>query len=128
MFCRCSRVVYGAIVVCAYGESGSYALAIDDDCGFRGCTRRGWLRVRVLDYGLDLAKVSALDGSRPLLSCVPPAVLDLDKLGTRCNRTVDVRGDLDLIAGSVEALCGIRATGKCFPLARRHRAPRVRRN
>src|SRR5713226_6050986 len=35
LFCRCSWVVYGAVVVCAYGEGGSYALAIDDDCGLR---------------------------------------------------------------------------------------------
>ena len=126
LFCCCSWVVYGTIVVCAYGESGSYALAIDDDCGLSGCTRRGGLGIRVLDYRFDLAEVAALDGSGPLLSCVPPAVLDLDKLGTGCNLAVDMRGELDLIAGSGEALCGIRATGKYFPLARRHRIHRVR--
>jgi hypothetical protein len=125
LFFLCSRVVYGAIVVCAYGESGSYALAIDDDCGLGGCTRRGWFGVRILDYRLDLAKVPALDGSGPLLSCVPPSVLDLDKLGTRCNLAVDMVRELDLIAGSGEALCGIRATGKYFLLARR-RVSRVR--
>jgi hypothetical protein len=100
LFFLCSWVVYGAIVVCAYGESGSHALAVDDDCGLSGCTRRGWLGVRVLDYLLDLAEVAALYGSGPLLSCVPPAVLDLDKLGTGCNLTVDVSRELDLIAGS----------------------------
>jgi len=100
LFCCCSWVVDGAIVVCAYGESGSYALAVDNDCGFRGCARRGWLGVRVFDYRLDLAEVAALDGSGPLLSCVPPAVLDLDKLGTGGNLAVDVLGELDLIAGS----------------------------
>ena len=100
LFFCCSWVVYGAIVVCAYGESGSYALAVDDDCGFRGCARWGWLGVRVLDYRLDLAEVPALDGSGPLLFCIPPSVLDLDKLGTGCNLAVDVRGELDLIAGS----------------------------
>ena len=47
--CGCAWVVYGAVVVGAYGDGGSYALAIDDDCGFRGCTRWGWLCVRVLD-------------------------------------------------------------------------------
>jgi hypothetical protein len=100
LFRRRSWIVDGAVVVRAYGEGGSYALAVDDDCGLSGCTRRGWLGVRVLDYGLDLAEVPALDGSGPLLSCVPPAVLDLDKLGTGCNLTVDVGGELDLIAGS----------------------------
>src|SRR6202041_2667893 len=63
LFVCCSWVVYRAIVVCAYGDSGSYALAVDDDCGFRGCARRSWLGVRVLDYRLDLAEVAALDGS-----------------------------------------------------------------
>src|SRR5260370_1337824 len=37
-FCR-SWIVYRAVVIRAYGESGSYALAIDDDCGLSGCTR-----------------------------------------------------------------------------------------
>ena len=128
LLCRCSWVVYGAIVICAYGEGGPYALAIDDDCGFRGCTRRGWLCVRILNYRLDLAEMPALDGPWPLLSCVPPAVLDLDKLGTRCNLAIDVSRELDLIAGAVETLCGIRATGKYFPLARHRRTPSVRRD
>jgi hypothetical protein len=83
-----------------YGECGSCALAVDDDCAFSGCTRQDWLGVGVLDYRLDLVEVPALDGSGPLLSCVPPAVLDLDKPGTGCNLTIDVRGELDLIAGS----------------------------
>ena len=125
LFFCCSWIVDGAIVVCTYGEGGSYALAINDDCGLSGCARRGWLGVRVLDYGLDLAEVPALDGSGPLLFCVPPAVLDLDKLGAGRNLTVDVGGEFDLIAGSGEALCGIRATGKYLLLARR-RLSRVR--
>jgi hypothetical protein len=70
------------------------ALTVDDDCGFSGCTRRGWLGIRVLFYRLDLAEVPALDGSRSLFSCVPPAVLDLDKLGSGCNLTVDECGEL----------------------------------
>jgi hypothetical protein len=37
-----------------------------------------------------------------------------------------VRLQLGRIAEGIAALCGIRATGKCFPLARRRRAPRVR--
>jgi hypothetical protein len=99
--------VYGAIVVRAYGEGGFYALAVDDDGGLSGCTRRGWLGVRVLFYRLDLAEVPALDGSGPLLSCVPPSVLDLDKLGPGRNLTVDVGGEFDLIAGSGEALIAV---------------------
>jgi hypothetical protein len=120
--------VYGAIVVCAYGDGGSYALAVDDDCGLSGCACQRWLGVRVLFYRLDLAEVPALDGSGPLLSRVPPTVLDLDKPGTGCNLAVDVLGEFDLIAGSGEALCGIRATGKYFPLARHRRTPSVRRD
>jgi hypothetical protein len=100
LFFCCSWVVYRAIVVCAYRESGPHALAIDDDCGFRGCARRGGLCVRVLDYRLYLAEVAALYGSGPLLSCVPPAVLDLDKFGTGRNLAVYMVRELDLIAGS----------------------------
>jgi hypothetical protein len=81
LFCCCSWVVYRAIVVCADGDSGSYAFAVDDDCGLRGCTRWGWLGVWVLFYPLDLAEVPALDRSRSLFSCVPPAVLDLISSG-----------------------------------------------
>jgi hypothetical protein len=109
------------MIVRAYGDDGSYALAVDDDGRFRGCTWWGGFCVRVLDYRLNLAEVPALDGSGPLLSCVPPAILDLDKLGTGCNLAVDVRGELDLIAGSVET-CGIWANCKSFLLALRCRA------
>src|SRR5258705_13931455 len=42
LFFCCSWVVYGTIVVRAYGEGGSYALAGDDDRGVCGCARRGW--------------------------------------------------------------------------------------
>jgi hypothetical protein len=121
LFCRCSWVMYGAIIVCAYGEGGSYAFAVDDDCGPSGCARRGWLGIRIFDCRLDLAEVDALDGSGPLLSCVPPSVLDLDKLGTGCNLTVDMCGELDLIAGSVEALVAVSYVRKrevLYPLRR----------
>jgi len=90
LFRRRSWIMDGTVVVRAYGEGGSYALAVDDDCGLSGCTRRGGLGVWVLFYCLDLAEVPALDGSGPLLSCVPPAVLDLDKLGTGCNLAVNM--------------------------------------
>jgi hypothetical protein len=126
LFFCCSWVVYWASVVRAYGESGSYALTVGNDCGLSGCTGRGWLGVRVLDYDLDLAEVPALDGPGPLLSWVPPAVLDLDKLRARCNLAVDVSRELDLVARSREALCGIRATGKYFLLARHSRASHLR--
>jgi hypothetical protein len=51
---------------------------------------------------------------------------DLHKLRLRGNLLLNVRLQLGRIAEWVGALCGIRATGKCFPLARRRRAPRVR--
>src|SRR5260370_41075475 len=47
LFRRRSWIVDGAVVVGAYAEGGSYALAVDDDCGLSGCTRRGWLGVRI---------------------------------------------------------------------------------
>jgi hypothetical protein len=72
--------------------------------------------------------VAALHRSGSLLLGIAPAVLDLNESGMGCNLPVKECLNLAVVAGSVEALCGIRATGKCFPLARRHRAPRVRRN
>jgi hypothetical protein len=50
--------------------------------------------------------MAALDGSGPLLSCVPPSVLDLDEVGTGCDLAVDMRRDLGLKAFSVQALVG----------------------
>lgn len=96
--------MYRAVVVGAYGNGGSYALAIDDDGGFRGCTRRGWLCIWVLYYRFDLPKYSALDCSGPLFFRVPPSVLDLDKLGAGCDFAVEMICEFDLIAVSVEAL------------------------
>jgi hypothetical protein len=95
---------YRAVVVGTHGNGGSYALAIDDDGGFRGCTRRGWLCIWVLYHHFDLPKYSALDCSGPLLFRVPPSVLDLDKLGTGCDFAVKMMGEFDLIAISVQAL------------------------
>ncbi len=56
-------VVDGAMVVGANGEDGAYALAVDHEGGFGGGA--GWLRlgVGVVGGGVDLAEVSALDGS-----------------------------------------------------------------
>jgi hypothetical protein len=48
-------------------------------------------------------------------------------LRTRREFPVDIGYDFGLIAEPIQALCGIRATGKCFPLARHRRSPRVRR-
>jgi hypothetical protein len=50
---------------------------------------------------------------------------DLDKLRLDGNLLGDVCANLRLIAAWVGALCGIRATGKYFPLARR-RVSRMR--
>src|SRR5260370_28942756 len=82
LFCGCSWIVYRAVVVRAYGEGGSYALAVDDDCGLSRCTRRGWLGVRGL--GLHLAERPALGGSGPPLSLGSPAGLRTDTLATGC--------------------------------------------
>ena len=113
--CGCSWIMYRALVVGAYGDGGAYAFSVDDDRGLGCFARKHWLRIGVFDSILNLAEVPALHGSGPLLSCVPPAVLDLDKLGTGCNLAVDVRGELDLIAGSVEAVVASERhkTGKC---------------
>ncbi|MDW5267538.1 MAG: hypothetical protein SA176_17485, partial [Edaphobacter sp.] len=52
---------------------------------------------------------------------------DLDELRLRGDPLGKMSSDLGLIAVRVGALCGIRATGKCFPLARRRSAPGMRR-
>jgi hypothetical protein len=70
--------------------------------------------------------MTALHGSGSLLLGIAPAVLDLHESGMGGNLAVKERLNLDLVAIGVKALCGIRATGKCFSLARRRRAPRVR--
>lgn len=56
---------------------------------------------------------------------VAVSVLNLDKFGMSSNLAVDVGVNLYLLAGRIKALCGIRATGKYFPLARHCRAFRV---
>ena len=56
---------------------------------------------------LDLAEVAALYGSGPLLLRIAVAVLDLHKLGTRRNFTVDVGVYLDVKARGVKALAAL---------------------
>jgi hypothetical protein len=67
--------------------------------------------------------MATLHGSRPLFFRIPPTVFDLHKLRLGRYLAVDVSLNLAVVASGIEALCGIRATGKCFPLARRRRAP-----
>src|ERR1700739_42038 len=54
LFCCCSWIVDGAMIVRTYGEGGSYALAVDYDRGLSGCTWCGRFCVRVLDYRINL--------------------------------------------------------------------------
>ena len=74
---------------------------------------------------LDLNILAAGDDLAAIL-CLAVGRADLDNLRLRCNLLLDVRLQFRRIAGWIGTLCGIRATGKCFPLARRRRAPRVR--
>ena len=46
-------------------------------------------------------------GSGPLLPRAVVSVLDLDQFGTGRNLAVDEGVDLDLVAGTLQALCGI---------------------
>jgi hypothetical protein len=92
MFCRCARIMHGAVVVCAYCEGGAYTLAVDDDCWFGCGAWRGWFGVGIVHDGFYLAEVAALSGSGFLLLCVPPSVLDLDKLGACRNLAVYMSG------------------------------------
>lgn len=54
-----ARVMDGAVVVGANGEDGTYALAVDDDCGLGCCAWCYRLGNGVIGV-LDLVEVSAL--------------------------------------------------------------------
>ncbi len=60
-----------------------------------------------------------------MLLGIAPSVLDPDEAGMGGNLPVKERLKVGVVAGGVKALCGIRATGKYFPLARHCRAYRV---
>lgn len=109
----------GAIIVGAYRERGSYALAVDDDGGL-GCLARHYrLGVGVVGV-LDLAEVSALDGSGALFLRAAVSVLDLDKLGTGCSLAVDEVVNLDLVAVSIKTVVAVgyvREEGRVEPAA-----------
>jgi hypothetical protein len=74
----------------------------------------------------EFAVLVFLQSSRVVLLWRSPCRLDGDEIRPRDNLAVDVGSHLGLEAWRVKALCGIRVTGKCFPLARRRRAHRVR--
>ena len=73
------------------------------------------LELNLLAAGNDLAPILRLTVDRA----------DLDDLRLGCDLPLDLRFQFGRVAEGVGALCGIRATGKCFPLVRRRRAPRV---
>ena len=118
-------IMHWAVGVSANGEGGADALAVDDEGGLGGFTAQGWLRIWVFDDSFDLSYVGKLDGSGSLLFGTAPTVLDLYEVGTGGDLAVDVRLNLAVIAGGVNALCGIWANTKSFLLARGRRADRV---
>jgi hypothetical protein len=69
--------------------------------------------------------VAARERSSSLVFWISPSGLDLQQLRTRGNFAVDMRRDLDVVAISIKALCGIWANRKSFLLATRRRADRV---
>jgi hypothetical protein len=119
----CLRVMHGAMFVRANGQVAAKLLAINDDGRFGGFAWHDWFRVWVVNHVGNLSNVAALHCSRSLFLGIAPAVLDLDDAGVGRDLAVKESLNLAVVAGGVEALCGIRATGKCFPLARRRRAP-----
>lgn len=92
-------VMNRTVVIGAYGDGGSRTFAVDDDGWLRGGAWRGWFSVGILHDGFNFAELSTHDGSRPLLFRAAVAVLDLDKIGMRCDLPVDMGVDLHLVAG-----------------------------
>lgn len=101
-------VVDGAVVIRATGEGGSYAFAAGEDGApgcLAGCYRFGVGIISVLDP----AEVATLCRSRALLPWTAASVLDPDQFRTGYSLAVQINGDLDLRAGTVNAMvvvCG----------------------
>ena len=98
------------MVIGAYGDDRPNALSEDDDRRSGCFARRRWLRIRVVDHGFNLAKTPKVDGSRSLLPCVPPSILDLNEFGSGGNSPIDVRVQLDLVASAVKTLVTLYVT------------------
>ncbi len=115
-----------AVRVSAYGHGRTDAFAEDHKRGPLGIARPHRFCVQVLRCGgWQLPVVAARERTRPLLLWVPPYRLDVGKVWVCGDLAFDVRRDFGLVTGRVKALCGIRATGKYFPLAHR-RSPAQR--
>jgi hypothetical protein len=84
----CLWVMHRAMFVGAYGQLAAKLFAVDDDGRFGGFARHHWLRVRVVDHGLQFPNVAALDGSRSLFLGIAPAILDLNEAGMGSNLPV----------------------------------------
>ena len=118
-------IMHRAVEVSANGEGGADALAVDDEGGLGGSQDRAGSASGFLMTVFDLSYVGKLDGSGSLLFGTAPTVLDLYEVGTGGDLAVDVRLNLAVIAGGVNASCGIWANSKSFLLARGRRADRV---
>ena len=70
--------------------------------------------------------MAALDGSRSLFLGIAPTVLDLNEAGMGGNLPVKECLNLAVVAGGVEALCGIWANRKSFLLVPRSRTAIVK--
>jgi hypothetical protein len=115
-----ARMMHRAFGVNANGAGSACTLAVDHDGWLGGSARCNRLCVFILDF--NLCVLPARKGAGLPLVRIAAVCLDPHQLGSRGHFAVDMLG---MVAISVEALCGIRATGKYFPLARR-RVSRMR--
>ena len=112
-----------AVVVGANGDGLSSISSEGDQCGFG--IWAGRLGVRVI-WDVEFPVGVLGENAGALFFCGSPCGFDLDKIGPRRKFAVDMRCNLGLVAGSVEALCGIWATGKYFLPVGSCRVARVR--
>jgi hypothetical protein len=115
-------VMHRAFAVGANSDGVSGMASEDDQGGLGvGAWRLGVRVVGRVEFSVGVLRENA----RALFLRRPPRRVDLHKMRTCGKFPVDMRRNFGLIAQTVEALCGIWATGKYFLLARR-RASRVR--
>jgi hypothetical protein len=118
-------MMHGAVGLGAYLAKFPLVDAFRHD-GFGGVLARLELRSRGLFFGLgflwpDFGVLVAWECDTSLL-LLTIGRTDLHEFRFRSDGLRDMGIDLALIAGRVGALCGIRTTGKYFPLARHPRS------
>jgi len=109
--------VYRAVLLCADFEPRSDAVTMGDDGG--GGMGAYWLRCFGFVAGLEAPVLIGKELPCRSVGRRSPLGADLDEAGVSCGLSGNQGCYLAAVAGNVEALCGIWATGKYFLLARR---------